>query len=82
VRFVLERVRYMPKDLQSGVLYVSDEFLTAAHLCACGWGAKIRTPLGPTEWSVAEVPKDRPCCRFAEGMDPGFAKPFPPEFPC
>jgi hypothetical protein len=61
VRFVLERVRYMPKDLQSGVLYVSDEFLTAAHLCACGWGAKIRTPLGPTEWSVAEVPKDRPC---------------------
>ncbi len=20
-------------------------------------------------------------CRFAEGMDPGFSKPFPPEFP-
>jgi hypothetical protein len=23
----------------------------------------------------------RAACRFAEGMDPGFSKPFPPEFP-
>jgi hypothetical protein len=44
----------MPKDLQAGVLYVSEEFLTAAHLCACGCGTKIRTPLGATEWSVKE----------------------------
>ena len=44
----------MPKDLQAGVLYVSEEFFTAAHLCACGCGTKIRTPLGPTEWSVEE----------------------------
>ena len=42
----------MPKELERDVLYVSDEFETAAHLCACGCGAKIRTPLGPTEWSV------------------------------
>lgn len=55
MRFVLQRVRYMPKELQPGVLYVSEEFLTAAHLCACGCGAKIRTPLGPTEWSVEEA---------------------------
>jgi hypothetical protein len=54
MRFVLERVTYMPKVLQERVLYVSDEFLTAAHLCACGCGAKIRTPLGATEWSVKE----------------------------
>src|SRR6186713_530733 len=51
----LERVRYMPTDLESGVLYVSEEFGAAAHLCACGCGAKIRTPLGPTEWSVTET---------------------------
>lgn len=38
-----------------GVLYVSEEFGTAAHLCACGCGSKIRTPLGPTEWSVEET---------------------------
>lgn len=57
MRFVLQRVRYMPKELQAGILYVSDEFHTAAHLCACGCGAKIRTPLGTTEWAVEETPQ-------------------------
>lgn len=52
----LQRVRYMPKELKAGVLYVSEEFETAAHLCACGCGSKIRTPLGPTEWSFVETP--------------------------
>lgn len=50
----LERVQYMPKELQPGVLYVSEEFRAAAHLCACGCGSKIRTPLGPTEWAFEE----------------------------
>lgn len=54
MKFKLEQVHYMPKQLAPGVLYVSREFGTAAHLCACGCGAKIRTPLGPTEWSVEE----------------------------
>ena len=54
-RFALQRVQYMPKVLQPGVLYVSEEFATAAHLCACGCGAKIRTPLGPTEWKFEET---------------------------
>jgi hypothetical protein len=48
-------VHYMPKELQPGILYVSEEFGAAAHLCACGCGAKIRTPLGPTEWSLEET---------------------------
>lgn len=51
----LQRVHYMPKDLETGVLYVSEEFATAAHLCACGCGSKIRTPLRPTEWSLEET---------------------------
>jgi hypothetical protein len=50
----LERVHYMPKELEPNVLYVSEHFNTAAHLCACGCLAKIRTPLGPTEWAVDE----------------------------
>ena len=49
----VERVHYMPKELEAGVLYVSDEFETAAHLCACGCGSKVRTPLLPTEWSLS-----------------------------
>ncbi|WP_367183026.1 DUF6527 family protein [Ferrovibrio sp.] len=44
----------MPKVLEPGVLYVSEKYSTAAHLCACGCGEKIRTPLGPTEWSVRD----------------------------
>jgi hypothetical protein len=54
-KMALRRVQYMPKQLEPGVLYVSEEFGTAAHLCACGCGAKIRTPLGPTEWNVEET---------------------------
>lgn len=51
----LELVQYMPKVLDVGILYVSKEFGTAAHLCACGCGEKIRTPLGPAEWRVEET---------------------------
>ena len=51
----LERVHYMPQDLTPGVLYVSEEFGAAAHLCACGCGTKVRTPLAPTEWSLRET---------------------------
>jgi hypothetical protein len=56
MRFKLQRVDYMPKDLDSGILYVSEEFDIAMHLCACGCGSKVKTPLGPTEWSVVETP--------------------------
>ena len=55
MKFELERVHYMPKELKPGVLYVSEEFDIAMHLCACGCGSKVRTPLGPTEWSVEET---------------------------
>jgi hypothetical protein len=55
MKIELQRIRYMPKELKPGVLYVSEEFGTAAHLCACGCGSKIRTPLGPTEWSLEET---------------------------
>jgi hypothetical protein len=44
----------MPKVLEAGLLYVSEEFEVAGHLCACGCGNKVITPLGPTEWSFTE----------------------------
>ncbi len=49
-------VEFMPKQLEPGILYISEEYGTAAHLCACGCGAKIRTPLAPTEWTVTDTP--------------------------
>ena len=51
----LQRVYYMPKELKPGVLYVSEEYATAAHLCPCGCNSKIRTPLGPTDWTFEET---------------------------
>lgn len=57
----------MPQELTPGVLYVSsEEFGAAAHLCACGCGTKVRTPLGPTEWSLEET-DDGPTLRPSVG---------------
>lgn len=42
----------MPAVLEEGVLYVSDEYAIAIHLCACGCGSKVRTPLAPAEWQL------------------------------
>lgn len=51
----LARVEYIPKNPEPGVLYVAAEFGAAVHLCACGCGAKVSTPLGPTEWTLKET---------------------------
>lgn len=51
----LQRTKQIPRELEPGVLYVSEEFEFAAHLCACGCGSKIKTPLGPTEWEFTDT---------------------------
>jgi hypothetical protein len=55
MKIELQRVQYMPKQLEPGVLYVSEEFGAAAHLCACGCGSKVRTPLGATRWVLEDT---------------------------
>jgi hypothetical protein len=45
-------VTMFPQPLEPGVLYVSIRFSTAAHLCACGCGREVITPLSPAQWSV------------------------------
>lgn len=49
-RIQLETVEFMPAQLEPGVLYVSEKYRTAAHLCACGCGEKVRTQLGDLGW--------------------------------
>ena len=49
-RFRLQKVKYTPAKLDPGVLYVAEEFGAAAHLCACGCGTTVRTPLD--RWSL------------------------------
>ncbi|RYC10555.1 DUF6527 family protein [Nocardioides zhouii] len=48
-----EFVESFPSTLEPGVLYVSIEFTTCAHLCACGCGEEVFTPLSPAQWSFA-----------------------------
>jgi hypothetical protein len=50
----LEEVETMPKVFQPGVLYVSYEFETASHLCCCGCGKRVVTPLGQGRWSLSQ----------------------------
>ncbi len=41
-----------PRELEQGILYVSVEFATALHHCACGCGLKVVTPFSPNDWSM------------------------------
>jgi len=51
-----EFVKFVPEKLEPGVLYVSMEFETAVHLCACGCNAKTVTPFGSwrDSWTLTE----------------------------
>jgi hypothetical protein len=42
----------IPDRLEEGVLYVSLEHDAMMHLCACGCGEEVSTPLGPTDWRL------------------------------
>ena len=50
-QFAPEFVESFPTPLQPDVFYVSLEYKTCAHLCACGCGDEAVTPLSPARWS-------------------------------
>lgn len=52
--FTLDHVftEYIPVDLAPGSLYISMLFETAVHLCACGCGSRVVTPLGRRDWTL------------------------------
>jgi len=45
-------VDFMPSELVEGTLYLSIELAIAVHLCACGCGNKVVTPISPAEWQL------------------------------
>lgn len=45
-------VELIPDALEPGVLYISITYATAIHLCVCGCGNEVVTPLSPTDWSL------------------------------
>lgn len=42
----------IPKNLEDGILYISEKYCTSAHNCCCGCGSKIVTPIKPGRWSL------------------------------
>ncbi len=53
-QFVLQHefVEFIPSVLKERTIYISMRFGTAAHLCVCGCGNKVVTPLRPTDWTL------------------------------
>ena len=51
-KFRPEFVEFIPENLKPGVLYISIEYSTASHLCPCGCGQKVITPIRPDQWTL------------------------------
>lgn len=49
---VHEFVDEIPANLKEGRLYISIRYRTASHLCACGCGRKVVTPIKPPKWHL------------------------------
>ena len=47
-----EFVDSFPTELQPGTLYISIPYRTCGHLCCCGCGEEVITPLSPTRWRL------------------------------
>ena len=51
-RFAHKFVDRLPPVLEAETLYVSMACATVVHLCACGCGRKVVTPLSPGDWRL------------------------------
>jgi hypothetical protein len=49
-----EFVEFIPGTIESGTLYISRKYRTASHLCCCGCGNKVVTPLNTSGWKLTE----------------------------
>jgi hypothetical protein len=47
-----EFVEFVPDELKERTLYVSLRYKTVVHLCCCGCGRQVVTPLSPTAWKL------------------------------
>jgi len=45
-------VEFMPDIIEDGVLYISLDYGTVIHNCACGCGSEVNTPLSSTGWKM------------------------------
>lgn len=52
VRLAHVFVDRFPERLDQGVVYISVPFALVTHLCCCGCGYEVVTPLAPQEWKL------------------------------
>lgn len=52
VIFQYKFVEFIPTELEDRTIYISMEYATATHKCACGCGYKVVTPFSPTDWQL------------------------------
>ena len=45
-------VEDIPKDIETGILYISINDSIAKHKCCCGCGYSVVTPFSPTDWQI------------------------------
>ncbi|MDX4069876.1 DUF6527 family protein [Aliarcobacter skirrowii] len=45
-------VEFIPKQKEDGILYISLEYSTVVHKCACGCGLDVITPISPHDWKI------------------------------
>jgi hypothetical protein len=45
----------IPTNLEDGIIYISERFGIAIHLCACGCKGKTVTPFGSGQWTLTKT---------------------------
>ena len=45
-------VRFIPRDMDDGMLYISLEYAVIVHRCFCGCRSEVVTPLSPNDWRM------------------------------
>ncbi len=45
-------VDFIPEVIEEKILYISIEYFTAIHICVCGCGNEVVTPISPTDWEL------------------------------
>lgn len=52
MKFQHKFVDYIPDFIEDGILYISLDYGTIIHKCACGCGNEVNTPLAPIGWKL------------------------------
>ena len=52
MKFEHKFVEAIPPTLDPQVIYVSIRYRTAKHLCPCGCGHEVVTPIRPNKWAI------------------------------